>query len=83
MANEWRSIRHRISTVFTRGTLGRPFPGYHYPILEHHPIVILDREVQTLVKARNELTLKVEWQFSLPQAREKLSRHHEQIKTKN
>jgi DDE superfamily endonuclease len=43
----------------------------------------LDREVQTLVKERNRLRIKVEWQFSLTKAREKLKRHYEQITTKN
>jgi len=44
---------------------------------------LLDREVQALVKERNELQIKVEWQFSITQAREKLSRHYEQVKSKN
>jgi hypothetical protein len=43
----------------------------------------LDREVQTLVKERNELGIKVEWQFTITQAREKLSRHYEKVKSKN
>jgi hypothetical protein len=43
----------------------------------------LDRQVQALVKERNELQVKVEWQFSIAQAREKLSRHYEQVKSKN
>jgi hypothetical protein len=43
----------------------------------------LDREVQAIVKERNELKIKVEWQFSISQAREKLSRHYENVKTKN
>lgn len=43
----------------------------------------LDREVQALVKERNELKVKVEWQFSISQAREKLSRHYENVKSKN
>lgn len=43
----------------------------------------LDREVQPLVKERNELKSKVEWQFSISQAREKLSRHYENAKSKN
>ena len=43
----------------------------------------LDREVQGLVKERNELKVKVEWQFSVSQAREKLSRHYENAKSKN
>jgi hypothetical protein len=43
----------------------------------------LDHHVQTLVKERNELQIKVEWQFSITQAREKLSRHYENVKSKN
>ena len=43
----------------------------------------LDREVQALVKERNALKVKVEWQFSITQAREKLSRHYENAKSKN
>lgn len=43
----------------------------------------LDREVQAVVKERNELQVKVEWQFSISQAREKLNRHYENVKSKN
>jgi hypothetical protein len=43
----------------------------------------LDRQVQAIVKERNELKVKVEWQFSISQAREKLSRHYENVKSKN
>lgn len=43
----------------------------------------LDREIQSLVKERNELKIKVEWQFSIMQAREKLSRHYEKVQSKN
>lgn len=43
----------------------------------------LDSEVQALVKERNELQIKVEWQFSIAQARAKLSRHYEKVKSKN
>ena len=42
----------------------------------------LDREVQAIVKERHELQIKVEWQFSILQAREKLSRHYEKVKSK-
>lgn len=44
---------------------------------------VLDREVQAIVKERNELRIKVEWQFSITQAREKLNRHYENAKSKN
>ena len=43
----------------------------------------LDRQIQAIVKERNELKIKVEWQFSITQAREKLSRHYEKVKPKN
>jgi hypothetical protein len=46
-------------------------------------VELLDREVQALVKERNELQIKVEWQFSITQAREKLSSHYENVKSKN
>ena len=43
----------------------------------------LDREIQAIVKERNELEIKVEWQFSISQAREKLGRHYGKVKPKN
>lgn len=43
----------------------------------------LDRQVRAIVKERNELQIKVEWQFSITQAREKLSRHYERVTSKN
>lgn len=43
----------------------------------------LDRQVQALVKERNQLQIKIEWQFSISQARKKLSRHYEEVKLKN
>ena len=46
-------------------------------------IEALDHEVHALVKERNKAQSKVDWQFSLPQAREKLHRHYEKINTKN
>jgi hypothetical protein len=43
----------------------------------------LDREIQSLVKERNRLAIKVEWQFSVTNAREKLLRHYEKVQSKN
>jgi len=43
----------------------------------------LDREIQVLVKERNALGVKVEWQFSITQAREKLSRHYDKVQSKD
>jgi DDE superfamily endonuclease len=46
-------------------------------------IEALDHEVQALVKERTKAQSKVDWQFSLTQAREKLHRHYEKVNTKN
>jgi hypothetical protein len=43
----------------------------------------LTREVEAIVKERNKLKIKVEWQFTVSQAREKLKRHYEKVKSKN
>jgi hypothetical protein len=43
----------------------------------------LDRQVQALVNERNALAMNVEWQFSIAQAREKLSRHYGKVHSKN
>jgi hypothetical protein len=43
----------------------------------------LERQIQSLVKERNKLKIKVEWQFSITHAREKLSRHYEKVKSNN
>lgn len=37
----------------------------------------LGREVKAIVKEREKLEIKINWQFSITQAREKLSRHYE------
>lgn len=43
----------------------------------------LDCEIQALVTERNEAKIKVEWQFSIAHAREKLRRHYEKVKSTN
>jgi hypothetical protein len=43
----------------------------------------LDREIHALVKERNKLKIKVDWQFSIPHARAKLQRHYEKVQSKN
>ncbi len=39
----------------------------------------LRREVEALVKEREKLAIKIQWQFSVNQAREKLNRHYEKV----
>jgi hypothetical protein len=43
----------------------------------------LGREIQALVYERNELRVKVEWQFSIAKARKKLVCHYEKVQSKN
>ena len=43
----------------------------------------LDYEIQALVTERNALGIKVEWQFSIAQARDKLSRHYDNVYSTN
>ena len=69
----WLNMAELELSALSRICLARRIPS----------IEELDREVQALVKERNELQIKVEWQFSISQAREKLSRHYENVKSKN
>jgi hypothetical protein len=39
----------------------------------------LEREVEAIVKERNKLKIKLQWQFTIEQAREKLNRHYEKV----
>lgn len=69
----WLNVAELELSALSRICLSRRIPS----------VEELDREVQALVTERNELKVKVEWQFSISQAREKLSRHYENAKSKN
>ncbi len=69
----WLNIAELEQSVLSRICLSRRISS----------IEELDRQIQAIVKERNELEIKVKWQFSITQAREKLSRHYEKVKTKN
>jgi hypothetical protein len=69
----WLNMAELELSALSRICLSRRIPS----------IEALDREVQALVKERSESRLKVEWQFSIMQAREKLSRHYENAQSKN
>lgn len=43
----------------------------------------LSHQLEVLVSERNEHKIKVKWQFTVEQAREKLSRHYEELTSKN
>ena len=69
----WLNIAESELSALSRTCLARRIPS----------IEELDRAVPALVKERDELKGKVEWQFSISQAREKLSRHYEKAKSEN
>ncbi len=69
----WLNIAELELSALSRICLSRRIPS----------IEEVDREVQAIVKERNQLAIKVEWQFSIAQAREKLSRHYEKVKSKD
>jgi len=69
----WLNMAELELSALSRICLARRIPS----------IEELDREIQSLVKERNALGIKVEWQFSINQAREKLSRHYEKVKSKD
>lgn len=43
----------------------------------------LGGELESLVRERNKLAIKVKWQFTVEQARQKLGRHYEELTSKN
>lgn len=44
---------------------------------------ILTQEVLAIVKEREEKAIKIDWQFSIESARNKLNRHYQQVNTEN
>jgi hypothetical protein len=44
---------------------------------------LLDRELMANVKERQNKKIKIDWQFSITSAREKLNRHYSQVQPKN
>jgi transposase len=44
---------------------------------------VLDRELSAIVKEREEKRIKIEWQFSITSARDKLNRHYSQVHVEN
>lgn len=46
-------------------------------------IEVLTREIECLVKERNKLEIKVNWQFTKENARTKLNRHYKEVISKN
>ena len=43
----------------------------------------LKQEIKAIIKERNELEIKVKWQFTVEQARQKLGRHYDELTSNN
>jgi hypothetical protein len=43
----------------------------------------LEKEVTAIVKEREEKAIKIDWQFSIETARNKLNRHYQQVNAEN
>ena len=69
----WLNLAELQLSALARICLSRRIPS----------IEEVDREIQSLVGERNQLHIKVEWQFSIANAREKLSRHYDKVQSKD
>jgi hypothetical protein len=69
----WLNMAELELSALSRISLSRRIPSMEE----------LEREIQSLVCERNELRVKVEWQFSIATARKKLSRHYEKVLSKD
>ena len=65
----WLNIAELELSAISRQCLSRRIPD----------IETLSRELESIVKERNELEIKVKWQFTVEKAREKLNRHYENV----
>ncbi len=62
----WLNMAELELSALSRQCLARRIPD----------IETLSRELESIVKERNDLEIKVRWQFTIENAREKLSRHY-------
>ena len=68
----WLNIAELELSALARQCLARRIPN----------IETLSGELDELVKERNKLKIKVNWQFTVENAREKLNRHYENVTSK-
>ena len=69
----WLNMAELELSALSRQCLSRRIPD----------IGTLGGELEAIVKERNKLEIKVKWQFTIENAREKLSRHYEKVTSKN
>ncbi len=65
----WLNMAELELSALSRQCLARRIPD----------IETLSRELESVVKERNDLEIKVKWQFTIENAREKLNRHYENV----
>ena len=65
----WLNMAELELSALSRQCLARRIPD----------IETLSRELESVVKERNALEIKVKWQFTIENAREKLNRHYENV----
>jgi hypothetical protein len=65
----WLNMAELELSALARQCLARRIPD----------IETLSRQLESIVKERNELKIKVNWQFTIENAREKLNRHYENV----
>ena len=65
----WLNMAELELSALARQCLARRIPD----------IETLSRELKSVVEERNKLAIKVKWQFSIENAREKLNRHYEKV----
>ena len=68
----WLNMAELDLSALSRQCLSRRIPN----------IETLSGEMKSIVKERNELEIKVKWQFTIENAREKLNRHYEKVSAK-
>lgn len=68
----WLNMAELELSALARQCLARRIPD----------IEILSRELEMIVKERNDLEIKAKWQFTIENARNKLNRHYENVITK-
>lgn len=69
----WLNMAELELSAISRQCLARRIPD----------INTLSSEIESIVKERNKLEIKVKWQFTVDNAREKLNRHYENIFSKD
>lgn len=68
----WLNMAELELSALSRQCLARRIPD----------IETLSRQLEMIVKERNQLSVKVKWQFTIENAREKLNRHYENVVAK-